>query len=73
MGKDNIGVHNVLFFSLVLDHDWEEIEEFDDGLLVLVYLSVLNGDKLVANVIGDVEHAIGLQDVSDHFDVIQFK
>jgi len=72
MGKDNIGVHNVLFFSFVLNHDGEEIEEFDDGLLVLVYLSVLYGNQLVPNVIGDVEHAIGLQNMSDHFDIVQF-
>ena len=59
MSKDYVRVHRILFFSLILNHNREEIEKFDDGLLVLVHLSMLYGDKLVPNVSGDVQHAIG--------------
>ena len=30
-------------------------------------------NKLIANVICDVEHAIGLQKMGDHFDIVQFQ
>jgi hypothetical protein len=30
-------------------------------------------NKLIANIIGDVKHAIGLQKMGDHFDIIQFQ
>ena len=30
-------------------------------------------NKLISDIIGNVEHAIGLQKMGDHFDVVQFK
>lgn len=30
-------------------------------------------NKLIANIIGDVKHAIGLQKMGDHFDIVQFQ
>ena len=54
MRKNNVRVNDILFFSLVFNHNGEEIQEFDHGLLVLVYLSMLYRNKLVANVSSDV-------------------
>ena len=73
MSKDNVSSHHILFFSLILNHNGEEIQEFYHSLLVLVYLSMLYRNKLVSNVSGDVQHAIGRQKMCNHFDVICFK
>jgi len=34
---------------------------------------MLDRNKLIADIVGNVEHAIGLQKMGNHFDVVQFK
>jgi hypothetical protein len=73
MGKDDVGIYHVHLLSLVLDHDGEEIQEFDNSLLVLVYLSMFYRNKLISNIVSNMEHAIGLQEMGNHLDVVQLQ
>lgn len=53
-------------FSLVNDKNRNEIDELDNGLLVRIYLSILDFNKFVTDVFLDVQHDFILQHVLDH-------
>mmetsp|Transcript_12339 Transcript_12339/g.19164 ORF Transcript_12339/g.19164 Transcript_12339/m.19164 type:complete len:219 (+) Transcript_12339:2954-3610(+) len=55
-----------LVFPLVVHQNGDEVDELDDGLLVLVNLGALDLDEFVTDVFADVEGDLVLQHVLDH-------
>ena len=62
-----------LVFPFVVDHYGQEIQEFNWSLLVLVDLCTFNSNQFVALIWCEMKHALRLNKMNDHLDVISLE
>ena len=73
MIEEYSGFHVVVILPFVKHHHRDEIDKPNDSHLVLVYLSSLDGDELVTDVLSDVKFAVGFKNMSDHHVILSSK
>ena len=61
-----------LIRSFIRDQNWDEINQLDDGLLIWIHLTVLDFDKLVADVFSDMKIDVILEHVLNHLVIFGF-
>ena len=73
MGEDDLGGYVVHVCSLIHQQNRDKVCHSNDGHLVLINLTVLDSNKLVAYVLLAEEFAVCIQDMCDHLVVMGFK
>lgn len=73
MREKNLWIWVIVIFSLIQDHRWEEIDESDWCHLILINLSSFDWNEFVADIFSDVELAVSLQNMCDHWVILGLK
>ena len=70
MVEENLGLIVELVFALVEHHHRDEVHELHRGLLLCIYLRVLDCDEFVTDVLLDLQGNLDLKHVLDHSIVV---
>ena len=73
MIEEDFGFHVVVILPLVEDHHRDEIDKPNNSHLILVDLGSFDGNKLVTNILFDVQFTVGFKNMSDHHVIFSFK